>query len=181
MSYKYTNVREYQGGLIFEDRKNQNRVTVNSDAVEIYSRGSFLDLKKGVKIYDNDTTKNVTININGISYKQDHNTPDRPYFSLDFDGYDSALNFYTKTDEFQSFSRMNNGMLKFTYLAPNENFATEVSGIFGVKVLDEIKRKNNQMTADGLYITDGNNTCYLKFEDGKLKINGKEIATIENP
>lgn len=37
-----------------------------------------------------------------------------------------------------------------------------------------------KMVADGLYLVDGaGNTCYLKFEGGKLLINGKEIATVE--
>lgn len=37
-----------------------------------------------------------------------------------------------------------------------------------------------KMVADGLYLVDGaENTCYLKFENGKLLINGKEIATVE--
>lgn len=33
MSYKYSNIREYQGKLLFEDRKNQNYLEINSNGL----------------------------------------------------------------------------------------------------------------------------------------------------
>ena len=47
---------------------------------------------------------------------------------------------------------------------------------------DRLGKKQCQMSADGLIITDSEigKKCILKFENGVLKINGKEIATVEN-
>ena len=148
MSYKYSNVREYQGGLLFENRKNQNSVTINSDR---------------------------------IIYTQNNETPTSPYFALELDGYKSTINFHYTVASTQYEA----GMSVFGVYFKTSGQVERKIGIHpttGIYYIDRKNKRESQMNADGLFFVDHttNKTCELKFEDGVLKINGKEIATIEN-
>ena len=166
MSYKYSNIREYQGKLLFEDRKNQKRLTINSADVVFYSSD----------------TRNVCFNSEGIQYTQHDYPPDRPFFELRLDGYDSSLIFYRPDGDSHGVAEMSCLGLSFD-VSGAKNQRVGVSALTGPYVTDSDKKKQCQMSADGLIITDDatGQKCILKFENGVLKINGKEIATVENP
>lgn len=148
MSYKYSDVREYHGNLLLENRKNQNYVEINSD---------------------------------GIKYTRNNETPASPYFALELDGNKSSVNFH-----YTAFgTQFDAGMSAFGVFFKTSGAYEQKVGIHplnGVYYIDTKNKKENQMTPDGLHLVDHatNKTCELKFEDGVLKINGKEIATIEN-
>jgi len=165
MSYKYSNAREYQGKLLFEDRKTQDSVTINSS---------------GVVFYANDT-RNVCFNSVGIQYTQHDYPPDRPFFELRLDGYDSSVIFYKSDGDYHDIAEMSGSGLSFD-VSGAKNQRVGVSALTGPYFTDSDKKKHCQMSADGLIITDDaiGQKCILKFENGVLKINGKEIATVEN-
>ena len=165
MSYKYSNVREYQGKLLFEDSKNQDRVTINATGVVCYASD----------------TRNVRFNYEGIQYTQDDYPPTYPYFELKFDGYDSSVGFYKTIDNYQINAEMSGSGLSFD-VSGAKNQRVGVSALTGPYFTDSDNKKQCQMSADGLIITDIaiGQKCILKFENGVLKINGKEIATVEN-
>ena len=165
MSYKYSNIREYQGKLLFEDRKNQNRLTINSADVVFYSSD----------------TRNVCFNSEGIQYTQHDYPPTQPFFELRLDGYDSSVIFYNLFDNYNTVAEMKGSGLSFD-VSGGKNHRVGINAITGPYFTDTEKKKQCQMSADGLIITDDavGKKCILKFENGVLKINGKEIATVEN-
>lgn len=148
MSYKYSNVREYQGKLLFEDRKNQNYLEINSD---------------------------------GIKYTRNTNTPTSSYFSLVLDGNNSSANFYETRSNYQMNAKMTAHNIIFKCSGKKQH-NIGIDTLNGVYFTDEQNHKQCRMTSDGLFLIDSttNTSCYLKFENGVLKINGKEIATVEN-
>ena len=148
MSNKYSDVREYLGGLLFENRKNQNYVEINPD---------------------------------GIKYSRNNETPAPSFFELKLDGDDSSTTFYRSIGNNQLNAEMSAFGIAFN-VSGDKNQRVGISALTGLYFTDTKKNKQNQMTADGLVLIDGttNQKCTLKFENGVLKINGKEIATVEN-
>ena len=149
MSYKYSNVREYQGKLLFEDRKTQNYVEINSD---------------------------------GIKYTRNNETPTSPYFALKFNGHESSVSFYNTLGKYNGIAEMSGFGLSFNVSGAKDQ-GTGVSALTGPYFSDRVRKKQCELRADGLVITDGaiGKKCTLEFENGVLTINGKEIATVENP
>lgn len=172
MSYKYTNVREYRGGLIFDDNKNQKNVVVNSSGIEIYGK-------------ENSITQHTTFNADGITNNEKVNAS---YYDLK-----KGIKLYNKNSNFiipqydipdakaTTLGLMSSNALGLAYISSSINRIISVDCPRGIKYVDDNTSQSNSFRIDGLYLTDGSgNTCYLKFEGGKLKINGKEIATLEN-
>lgn len=173
MSYKYTGVREYQGRMIFEDTKNQKNVVVNSGGIEIYGK-------------ENSITQHTTFNAYGFTSHE--KVKNAPFYDLK-----RGIKLYTENPNFKlpefnipvtnatTLAVMSSEGLGFARVSTSTNKAIFVGCDPGIKYFDNITSQSNIFMTDGLYLEDkSGNTCYLKFEGGKLKINGKEIATIEN-
>ena len=150
MSYKYSNVREYQGALVFENRKNLNNVKINAD---------------------------------GIKYTQDNEQPNASYFALELNGDNSSVTFYKSALKYHSNLSICGDEITFHVSGVKEQ-KVGINAISGIFFSDIKNNKYNRMTANGLKFVDGSGasskSCNLTFEDGVLKINGKEIATVEN-
>lgn len=202
MSYKYTNVREYKGGLVFEDAKNQKNVVVNSGGVEIYGKEnsitqhttfnangftdnqkvneSFYDLKRGIKLYNADSTGYVTFSTTGVVYGVPHGLPQNACFRIDF-ANQTVMRFYSTADDSTTQAGLSSSLITLGYSSRTAQKTITMTSQEGLAFADERNGGINLFKTDGLYLKDGSgNTCYLKFEGGKLKINGKEIATLEN-
>lgn len=216
MSYKYTNVREYDGELIFYCSKSSktdkyHKLTVGATGIQFQPQTG-----KGLTI-------GATAYIDGsfqstIQFGNDLTNPDTKisgkYITLQSGKIGSGTHLYSTEIQSKFVQVMQDSTAKslieynkITVYTNTYNGYDTVhgDGYFYVQGRNNGKVVglwNNQkftigenlnlnpylshtgaycaLQTNGLYLDDGTgNTCYLKFEGGKLLINGKEIATVE--
>lgn len=242
MSYEYSDVREYAGGLIFNGGNTDNRTTLNADTLRVTTSDGSYEAFVGNKTDGSFPGVSISSNVSGGTggaYLGNASTvsggktypicgvyaysevPAINYAVQPFDFHvnssglkysntpgenpliqkisDSGLIVYNSTSAANKGTvlQMASGGVNYIQLACVAGTQGENNPILGLTVRNKAGTTSSRMrwdglsvavangesckvVTDGLYLDDGaGNTCYLKFEGGKLLINGKEIATKE--